>query len=97
MEARPNYDVQRLTLHVAISSLASALSSVFSVVFLVRAGLTPAQLFLATAAFFVTRLVTRPLVLAVAPIMGVRHALILGVVLIAVPLSSHLEATEREP
>jgi MFS transporter, DHA1 family, inner membrane transport protein len=84
MQARPNTDVQRLTLHVAISSLATALSSVFSVVFLVRAGLTPTQIFLASAAFFVVRLVTRPIVLAVAPIVGVRRALIWGVVLTAV-------------
>jgi MFS transporter, DHA1 family, inner membrane transport protein len=84
MEARPNTDVRRLTLHVAIGSLAGALCSVFSVVFLVRAGLTPAQIFLTTAAFFVVRLVTRPIVLAVAPIVGVRLALIWGVVLTAV-------------
>jgi DHA1 family inner membrane transport protein len=84
MEARPNTDVRRLTVHVAISSLATALSSVFSVVFLVRAGLTPTQIFLATAAFFVVRLVTRPIVLAVAPIMGVRRALIWGVIFTAV-------------
>ena len=84
MEARPNTDVRRLTVHVAISSLATALSSVFSVVFLVRAGLTPTQIFLATAAFFVVRLITRPIVLAVAPIMGVRRALIWGVVFTAV-------------
>jgi MFS transporter, DHA1 family, inner membrane transport protein len=84
MEARPNRDVRRLTLHVAISSLASALSSVFSVVFLVRAGLTPTQIFLAASAFFAVRLAIRPLVLVVAPAMGVRHALIWGVVLNAV-------------
>ena len=84
MEARPNRDVQRLTLHVAISSVASALSSVFSVVFLVRAGLTLTQVFLFTATFFAMRLLTRPVVLAVAPAMGARRALILGVVLTAV-------------
>ena len=83
MEARRNYDVQRLTLHVAISSLASALSSVFSIVFLVRAGLTPTQVFLAAGAFFAARLVTRPVVMVVAPAIGVRSALILGIVLIA--------------
>jgi MFS transporter, DHA1 family, inner membrane transport protein len=83
MEGRPNRDVQRLTLHVAISSLASALSSVFSVVFLIRAGLTPAEVFLAAAAFFVARLVTRPAVLVVAHAVGVRRALIFGIVLIA--------------
>jgi len=81
MEARPNSDVQRLTLHVAISSFASALSSVFSVVFLVRAGLTPTQVFLAAGAFVAARLVMRPVVLAVAPVMGVRRALIVGIVL----------------
>jgi len=83
MLARPNSDVRRLTLHIGISSLASALSATFSVVFLVRAGLTPTQIFLAGAAFFAVRLVFRPFVLVVAPAMGVRHALIWGVVLIS--------------
>jgi len=81
MAPRSNSDIQRLTLHVAISSLASALSSVFSVVFLVRAGLTPTQVFLAAGAFVAARLVIRPVVLAVAPAMGLRRALILGTAL----------------
>jgi MFS transporter, DHA1 family, inner membrane transport protein len=81
---RLNSDIQRLTLHVGINSLASALSSVFSVVFLVRVGLTPAQVFLAAAAMVIARFVFRPVVLAVGPAMGLRRALILGVVLTAV-------------
>jgi Major Facilitator Superfamily len=84
MTPRLNSDIQRLTLHVGISSLASALSSVFSVVFLVRVGLTPAQVFLTAGAVVAGRLIIRPVVLAVAPAMGLRRALILGTALNAV-------------
>ena len=84
MTSPPNSDIQRLTLHVAISSLASALSSVFSVVFLVRDGLTPAQVFLAAAAIVTARFLFRPVVLLVAPAMGLRRALILGIAVTAV-------------
>ena len=86
MEASLNSNVTRLTLHIGICSLAGALSSVFSVVFLVRAGLTTTQVFLAAAAFFAVRLVTRPLVLVVTHASGVRSALILGIVLNAASL-----------
>jgi DHA1 family inner membrane transport protein len=84
MTPRLNNDIQRFTLHVAISSLAWALSSVFSVVFLVRAGLTPTQVFLAASATLAARFVMRPLVLVIAPAIGLRRTLILGVVLAAV-------------
>jgi DHA1 family inner membrane transport protein len=84
MTPQPNSDIQRLSLHIAILSFASALSSVFSVVFLVRVGLTPAQIFLAAAAMVAGRFVLRPVVLVWAPVMGLRRALIVGVVLSAV-------------
>ncbi len=81
MAAPPNRNVQRLTLHVAIGALASALSQVFSAVFLIRVGLAPAQVFLAFAAILALRFVTRPVVLIAVPAMGLRRALILGSVL----------------
>jgi MFS transporter, DHA1 family, inner membrane transport protein len=84
MTLRPNSDIQRLTLHIAILSFAATLSSVFSVVFLVRVGLTPAQVFLAGGAIVAGRFIMRPMVLLVAPAIGLRRALILGVVLSAV-------------
>ena len=79
----PNYDIQRLTLHAVVSNFAVALSSVFSAVFLIRVGLAPAQVFLAFTATLALRFVARPLVLIVAPAIGLRQALILGVVLSA--------------
>jgi DHA1 family inner membrane transport protein len=84
MTPQPNSDIQRLTLHIGILSFASSLSSVFSVVFLVRVGLTPAQIFLATSAVVIGRFVLRPAVLVWAPTMGLRRALIVGVVFSAV-------------
>jgi MFS family permease len=84
MTLEPNSDIQRLTLHIGILSFASALSSVFSVVFLVRVGLTPAQVFLAATAMVAGRFILRPIVLVWAPAIGLRRTLILGVVFSAV-------------
>jgi MFS transporter, DHA1 family, inner membrane transport protein len=84
MTLQPNSDIQRFTLHFAVISFAWALSSIFSVVFLVRVGLTATQVFLAAGAMIAGRFVLRPLVLLWAPAMGLRRALILGVVLNAV-------------
>ena len=81
MGARPNRNIQRLTLHVAIITLATALSYVFSAVFLIRVGLAPGQVFLAFAAILALRFVTRPVVLVAVPAMGLRRALIFGIVL----------------
>jgi MFS family permease len=77
----PNRNIQRLALHVAIGTLAAALSHVFSAVFLIRVGLAPAQVFLAFAAILALRFVTRPIVLVAVPAMGLRRALIFGIVL----------------
>jgi MFS family permease len=84
MTPQPNSDIQRLSLHIAILSFASALSSIFSVVFLVRAGLTPAQIFLTACAVIAGRFILRPVVLMWAPVIGLRRALIVGVVLTAI-------------
>lgn len=76
-------DVRRFALHVALGSLAWGLSNAFSAVFLLRAGLEPAQVFLVFAAVNALRFALRPIVLAVAPRIGVRCTLILGAVIIA--------------
>lgn len=81
MATQPNRNIQRLTLHVGVGTLASALSNVFSAVFLIRVGLAPAEVFLAFAAILALRFALRPIVLVAAPAMGLRRALIFGVVL----------------
>jgi hypothetical protein len=73
-----NRDINRLGLQAATGTLASALSYVFSAVFLLHAGLTPAQIFLSFAAILALRFVMRPVLLVVAPAIGLRRALILG-------------------
>jgi hypothetical protein len=81
MPTQPNRNIQRLTLHVGVGTLASALSNVFSAVFLIRVGLAPAEVFLAFAAILALRFMIRPIVLIAAPAMGLRRALIFGIVL----------------
>jgi len=76
IDLRQNRDIQWLNLHAAIGTLAGALSSVFSAVFLIHVGLTPAQIFLVLAAVLALRFVTRPTVLITAPTLGLRRALI---------------------
>src|SRR5438132_10243779 len=73
-----NRDINLLSPHAAVGNLASALSYVFSAVFLIRAGLTPAQVFLAFAAILALRFLMRPTVLLIAPAIGLRRTLILG-------------------
>jgi DHA1 family inner membrane transport protein len=79
-----NRDINRLALHWAVGNLASALSYVFSAVFFIRAGLTPAQVFLAFAAILALRFLMRPMVLLLAPAIGLKRALILSAVLCAI-------------
>ncbi len=78
-----NRDIKRLALHNAVATLAWALSSAFSAVFLLRAGITPAQIFLAFAALLALRFVMRPLVLVTAPVLGLRRTFILGAIFCA--------------
>jgi hypothetical protein len=81
MHSQPNHNIRRFSLHVAIITLAAALSHVFSAVFLIRVGLTPAQVFLAFAAILALRFVIRPIVLVAVPAVVQRRALIFGIVL----------------
>src|SRR6202034_917875 len=76
-------DVRRFALHVTLGSLAWGLSNAFSAVFLLHTGLAPAQVFLVSACVLALRFVMRPLVLVVAPRIGIRRTLILGAMIIA--------------
>jgi MFS transporter, DHA1 family, inner membrane transport protein len=73
-----NRDINRIGLHVAAGTLAMSLSYTFSAVFLIRAGLVPAQIFLSFAAILALRFALRPLVLVLAPSLGLLRVLILG-------------------
>jgi len=79
-----NRDINFLAVHTVLMSFAEGLGTVFFTPFLLRAGLSPAQIFLAGAAILVLRFSLRPLVLIVASAVGLRRALILGTVLSAI-------------
>ena len=79
--ANPN--IHRLAAHSALHQLAWCVSGVFLVAFLLRAGVTPAAIFLAVAGVRVLRFVLRPLVLQVIPSLGLRRTLMLGTLLFA--------------
>jgi DHA1 family inner membrane transport protein len=78
-----NRDVNRLAVHTALVSLAWSMAGIFIAVFLLRAGLPPAQIFLAAAGICALRFALRPLVLLVAATIGLRATLILGTLLSA--------------
>jgi len=75
-----NRDINRLALHSGVGTLAWAMSGAFSAVFLLRAGLAPAQIFLSFAAILALRFVMRPMVLYAAPVIGLRRTFILGAI-----------------
>jgi MFS family permease len=76
-----NAPVSRITLHAALHKFAWSISGVFSGVFLYRQGLSLAAVFLTFSAVFACRFLGRPLVMALAPRMGLQRLLILGTVL----------------
>jgi DHA1 family inner membrane transport protein len=79
-----NRDINRLAVHTALVSLAWSLAGIFFTVFLLRAGLPPAQIFLAAAAILALRFALRPLVVILASAIGLRRAFILGTFLSAI-------------
>ena len=83
MTCLPNRDISLLALHSSLGTLASALSSTFSVAFLLRTGLDPAKVFVSLAALLGLRFVLRPVVLYAAPQIGLRRCLILGAIFCA--------------
>jgi predicted MFS family arabinose efflux permease len=85
--ARPKFlsdsAINRLVAHTMLHQLAWGLSGVFISVFLLRSGVPAAGIFLAIAAIFALRFVSRGLVLLVIPAIGPRRTLILGTLLFA--------------
>ncbi len=76
-----NSPVSRITLHATLHKFAWSISGVFSGVFLYRQGVSVAAVFLTFSAVFACRFALRPLVMALAPRMGLQRLLILGTVL----------------
>jgi DHA1 family inner membrane transport protein len=76
-----NAAVNRLALHSTLHQSAWSISGIFFTVFLIRAGFSPAAVFLVLAAMLAVRLALRPLVLAAVAAIGLRKTLILGSVL----------------
>lgn len=73
-----NPHIHRLAAHTTLHQLAWWVSGVFVVVFLLRAGIAPAGIFLAVAAVRVLRFALRPLVLLVIPAIGLRRTLMIA-------------------
>jgi hypothetical protein len=76
-----NRDINLLAVHTTLHKFAWAGSGVFIGVYLYRAGIPLATIFLAFAAIYVARFILRPLVVMVAPVIGVRATLIFGTLL----------------
>lgn len=91
-----NADVNRLTAHTTLHMLAWGLSGVFVVVYLLRAGLAPATIFLSVAAVLVLRFALRPLVIATVRAVGLRATLIGGTLVSAIqfPVLAMVEGTD---
>ncbi len=79
-----NRDINRLAAHLALVSLAWSLAGIFFMVFLLRAGLPPAQIFVLAAAILGLRFALRPLVVIVASTIGLRRTFIFGTLLSAI-------------
>ncbi len=80
-----NAAINRLNAHYAAQAFATASGGVFLLVFLLRAGLSVPQAFLAFAAILAGRFVLRPLVVPVAIHIGLKALLIAGSLALAVP------------
>jgi DHA1 family inner membrane transport protein len=78
-----NADINRLAAHHALHQLGFSIAGAFISAFLLRAGLPPAEIFLAFAGILGLRFALRPLVLTVVPVLGGRRTLVLGTLLFA--------------
>jgi MFS transporter, DHA1 family, inner membrane transport protein len=78
-----NRDLNHLSAHATLHALAWCFCGLFSALFLLRGGLSIPETFLAFAAMLVLRFALRPLVLALAPAIGLRRTLIVGTLLFA--------------
>src|SRR5688572_15531148 len=77
-----NANINRLAVHTTLHELANSLSGVFSAVYLLRIGLSPATIFLIFAAIYGLRFALRPVAFIVVPVLGLRWTLVLGTILI---------------
>jgi MFS family permease len=84
MSGLANPNVNRLALHTALHEIANSLSGLFTAVYLLRIGFSPADIFLTFAAIFGLRFLLRPALLFVTPRIGLRWTLVLGATFIAV-------------
>src|SRR5260221_3079857 len=78
-----NADVNRLAAHTTLHQIAWGLSGVFSSVYLLRAGLPAAGIFLAFAAILALRFALRPLALIAVARLGLRRTLVGGTLISA--------------
>lgn len=78
-----NAGLNRIVAHLLLHQLAWGAATAFSMVFFLREGVSPGAIFLAVAGTLALRLVLRPMVLWVAPRLGMRRTLIFGTVLVA--------------
>jgi MFS transporter, DHA1 family, inner membrane transport protein len=81
MVALADSGVSRITLHATLHRLAWGISGVFSGTYLFRQGMSPTEIFLVFSAIIAARFLFRPLVLVLAPFVGLRRLLILGTAL----------------
>ncbi|HEV7356632.1 MAG TPA: MFS transporter, partial [Steroidobacteraceae bacterium] len=83
MKFLANPHINRLAAHSTLHQLAWYISGVFFGVFLLKAGIAPAVIFLSIAGIRVVRFALRPLVLLVIPAIGLRRTMMLATVLFA--------------
>jgi DHA1 family inner membrane transport protein len=80
-----NRDLNHMVVHATLHTLAWCFCGLFSGVFLLRLGLSLPEIYLVFAATLSLRFVLRPLVLMVAPAIGLRRTLMIGTFLFALP------------
>jgi hypothetical protein len=83
MKFLANPHINRLAAHSTLHQLAWCISGVFFGVFLLKAGIAPAVIFLSIAGIRVVRFALRPLVLLVIPAIGLRRTMMLATFLFA--------------
>jgi MFS transporter, DHA1 family, inner membrane transport protein len=78
-----NRNINRLAVHTTLHEFANSVSGLFSAVYLLRVGLSPAAIFLVFAAIYGLRFALRPLAFIIVPVLGLRWTLVAGTMLIA--------------
>jgi DHA1 family inner membrane transport protein len=95
---RANVEINRLAVHTTLHQFAYGISAAFAGAYLLRAGLSPAAVFLTLAAILALRFALRPLVLVAVARLGPRRTLIGGTLLVALqyPLLAPVRGTGIE-